>query len=59
MAEALAAAGYRPSTYRHALVLHPGEEQARLVDSFEPALQDEGLCVASSGRWVGLGLVQE
>ena len=50
MAEALAAAGYRPAIYQHVWVLHEGEEQARLAPCFGPAQQDEGLGVQGSGR---------
>lgn len=58
MAEALAAAGYRPTVYHRVLVLHPEEEQARLVDAFEPAVQDAGLCVGGNGRWVARAIRQ-
>ncbi|PRW34070.1 ankyrin repeat [Chlorella sorokiniana] len=61
MAEALSAAGYRPATYCHALVLHldSGHEQAQLVEAFEPAVHDAGLCVAGSGRYLWLAATNQ
>ena len=50
MAEALAAAGYRPAVYRGAAVLREGEQQAQVADSFDPVAEDAGLQVHGSGR---------
>lgn len=50
MAEMLVRAGYRPAVYRGMLVRRAGEQQARLVQAFDPAAEDAGLRVAGSGR---------
>ncbi|KAL4436736.1 hypothetical protein ABPG75_003875 [Micractinium tetrahymenae] len=58
MAEVLLQAGYRPPVYHGVLVRQRGEQQARLVHTFDPAAEDPSLQVAGSGRFLWLAITR-